>query len=328
MGKLPGRARVLIALAIISTGPAGAEDAGQIDKIVFAPIESRTDGHVQVVGGEPVDAKYWRTLLIAQTGWAVDPDGKPLYDDKGERVPETCTASLVGPGVALTAAHCIDKQDGAAERNASLQVRDKDKTVLTLDMRCRLPSTYVADQWKGRSPRNSHDFALCTFAVPPNAPLFKGMRYEVIEAGNAPNGGQDVLLTGYGCKGLKMGANGVEGETFDQIFTIANAAIDDPSYRGNVEIYSNGTTRPVLCFGDSGGPLMIGVSTDTQGLTVPRRILAVNSSIERRDAYYASQMSPLTQVAFRTFLAEWRLKNPGAILCGDPATSVKPPCRN
>ncbi|MGT2515457.1 trypsin-like serine protease [Sphingomonas panni] len=261
-----------LALATGFTDDSVAQERGQAapdDRIVFSPIEDRVGGSVQVVGGQTVDTRNWRTVFLAQIGWVVDRDGKRILDVDGKPIPNTCTATLVGPGVALTAAHCLDRVDGASIRSASLRLTDRDGSALTLDMTCTLPTGYVSAGWKPPSPRNEQDWSLCRFASPNGPPILKGLRYEVVETATVVPEGRQVLISGYGCKDLRIGANGLEGLRYDNVFTIADAKVDDPNSQGRIEIFSDGATRPSICFGDSGGPLMTGVTTATQEAPSP-----------------------------------------------------------
>jgi len=318
-------AKLISATACITIYQVRAQSADP--GLTFLPMEEKTGGSVQVVGGEAVQGGDWRTVIIANMGWALDRDGRPLLDTKGARIPSNCTATMIGPGVALTAAHCFDRGGNTLVFTAKLQIRDKDKTIEEVNMTCSIPAGYIKDDYKPPSPRNAEDFALCRFPVLASAPLFKGIRYEVVDMGNPPADNQNVLLTGYGCKGVYMGADGLQGINFDEVFTIADAVIDDPDYLGRVEIKSDGETRPMICFGDSGGPMMTGMTTKSQGPLVARRVLAVNSSIDTRDGYYVSQMMSLTQATFATFLVNWLTTNSDAMVCGMPGKPLKSPCR-
>ncbi|WP_095118878.1 trypsin-like serine protease [Pseudomonas sp. Irchel s3f10] len=217
----------------------------------------------------------------------------------------SCTASLIGPNVVLTAAHCVDPQskDGKALQ-ASLKIGNK-----ILPMHCDMHPGYMSKPLLGLSPRSSDDFALCILDDGGERPQqLKDMKFEVVDSEATLVRGSAVVMTGYGCKELKV-VNGVPSAgKADNLLRIGDGVIDKPAGSEKtrpsyVTIRSIPKIEPALCPGDSGGPLLSGITAQNQDQN--RRIRGVNSSIAVEGDYFVSRISATGTPSFRTWAKEW-----------------------
>ena len=155
--------------------PAGLRHRRSV--VVFEPFSTRASSwrEFSLPTGLKVDPRNWRTIIVAQVGTEVAPDGTLQ--------PVTCSGTLVGPGVFLTAAHCLDGGATAGLRPAVvLKVGGLD-----LNTQCLVAKGYrdavAAKVWDGDIPRVSDDYALCHFDPPALLPSdLQNLAYEVIDA--------------------------------------------------------------------------------------------------------------------------------------------------
>ncbi|MEO3723494.1 trypsin-like serine protease [Pseudomonas syringae] len=303
-----------------------ASNAAPEELIFKAFAERIATGDIQLVNGVRATPQNWPTILNAQLS-------APNQDP-----PETCTGVLVGPGVFLTAAHCLDGGlDLPIRSSIYLQVGGQ-----KLPVTCLMADEYtkaIADgDWNFKEPRVSQDYALCKFNVPNVLPAaFTDLRYENIDSANTLASGDPVLMSGFGCSDRAILVNPNSKLKLDGILRIGNATIHAAGVENQeisnqfASIQSPLDSAPALCRGDSGGPLFSGATTAQQ--TLPRKIRAVNSSVlvmpAKSSGYVAvSRVAPLATDAFRQFVKTWLSANKQTLICG---INVKPghsPCRS
>ena len=301
------------------TPPVTATD---VTRPVFRPVAESFPGSIELANGAKVDPQQRKSLIVATVGEYEDPK------TKGKMIPITCTASLIGHGVILTAAHCIDTKAGLTQRVVGLEL----KPYPVIDLTCEIPTSYVGATWADGSPRNSDDYALCRFAEPANLPpQLKNLRYEVLDTVSVLTPPAAVLMSGFGCKQLEIGADGLHGLQADGRLTIGdNEVTNRPAgAAGYIEIQSDWDTKPALCPGDSGGPLFGHASTKKPA--DHRRIVGVNSAVRPKlkisgDYDLLSRVAALSTPGFTQFLEEWRSKNSDLTICGAPGTKGGYPC--
>jgi Trypsin len=300
------------------------------EPLVFEPFVARANaGSVQLANGVKVVAKDWRTVIVAQVGTKRASDGT--------QIPITCSGTLVGPGVFLTAAHCLD---GGASKGLKSAVVLKIGG-LNLDTTCLIAKGYrdavAANVWDGSIPRVSDDYALCHFDPPAQVPNdLKDLAYEVIESSQVLTRDFPVLMTGLGCATLSIDASGgLSNSDSDQLLRVGDGAVAviaplDGSAESNfVQIFST-ITHPALCPGDSGGPLLSGVTQAAQvGM---RRVRGVNSTISTipakgGDVLLVSCIASLSTPSFRGLIQEWQSAHgTEQILCGVNRAAGTSPC--
>jgi hypothetical protein len=285
-------------------------------------------GKIQLANGKTVDAQDWRTLIMAILGQQILEDGT-----KSDII---CTGTLVGPGVFLTAAHCLDRGAGyPLLTGVDLWIAGG-----TVQAMCTVALAYreaVSKHiWNGYVPRVSQDFALCQFDIPANAAsFFSSIDYEVVDVEEPLIPGARVLMSGFGCAKIVITATGdIQTTKSDKILrvgdeSIRNAAIGGSGLQANfVTIASDPAIDPAICPGDSGGPLLSGATVDAQG--VQRRVRGVNSIVgsERASSGFIalSRIAALGTPDFVTFQKQWRVDNPGKNICGLDTTAGVPPC--
>lgn len=285
----------------------------------FVPLASLfPPGKVQLRNGQSVDIQAFPATVHAKT--------------------IGCTATLIGPRVVLTAAHCIDdKQQPAQPAAATVQFK---KGTTPIAMRCTMHPDYAAAAYVPGGLRNSKDWALCELASMPS-----GVPAETLSLAPVARDTR-LLMLGYGCTGVKLNENGrligdhntnpkaVLLAGFDAITWTRLAA---PGEGGGVHAttYTDNSTDPSLCPGDSGGGSMTGVtpaalaSAATAG-GEKRRVAAINSGVAA-DLWKAfplhSYFSPLGTAEFRQFLDRWsRRATDAASAQGKPIAAERQVC--
>lgn len=218
-----------------------------------------------LIGGSPVDPKLYPEVIYISTS-------------KGVR----CSATIVGPRVVLTAAHCVT--DGGQIWNAN-RADGKPQVLAT----CQRTPQYA----KGTEDL---DFALCR-NVPGN--IVGG--HAATLALKGPKVGDRVILSGYGCvnPGGGGGNDGTLKSGYGKVFITP---------RGTNDWYYTMADDAALCFGDSGGP-SFKVMDPAKGKHV---VIGVNSRGNIRD------MSLLTAMYIpksRKWMQQWAKANKVKI-CG------------
>jgi hypothetical protein len=298
---------------------------------VFSFIaDEENPGDVQLANGHSVDIIHWATFTNATMRYI------PLED--GTRFAVKCSATLIGPGVLLTAAHCLDPDDGTPlVTHASLKVGGQ-----TIPVTCEASQQYVDatknNRYSMRQPRVSEDYALCEFAMPDPPPArLKAMRFEVLDTAQPLAADDVVVMTGYGCKDIHLGPdNKIETGDSDNVLRIGTARVTQPANPTGdysdafISIVSSSSNKPILCPGDSGGPLMTSMATDAEP-PQPRRIRGVNSFVtimpdNQGIGSLASAITPVASNSFRNFISTWVKEKAGRGICGFNLPKGIPPC--
>jgi V8-like Glu-specific endopeptidase len=278
--------------------PGSAPTANRALRFVSIPKYFKK-GQVQLSNGKAaVNTKDWRAVAVAP--------------DTGNGA---CTLTLIGPRVALLAAHCVDAgfAPNAPGRGTIAAEAIFDKQVY--DLGCDMDPTYrSAPVNPVGAPRSTADFALCDVdrKNSTRSALDEVAPESVSTAINLPAGSQ-IQMMGYGC--THLGISQDQRYTYDppdgtlnmEHERIQAAAVS--IFPGVSGIYVRTTSAdggPTLCYGDSGGPVMTAASAGPG-----RRLVAVNSAMgatptatSSKPAFY-SYMAPLGSQAFRTFAEHW-----------------------
>jgi len=243
---------------------ANAESRCGDDPLVLDCVRS-PEGDVvpTLINGQELDLAKWKYVVRITVGSS------------------GCTATVVGPKVALTAAHC-----GATGAAASFKIGTKSFTG-----KIERSSLY---------PGVDHDVSVIILdqeVAKADVDVF------AIVGGTATNG-TEYFLAGYGCT-QAGGGGGNDGKLRG-----GKARMTGTS---GFDMVTGGRGQAALCFGDSGGPLFVGEDN-----TKPT-ILSINSKGNIRDTNYNSRLDVQESKSFLTAMGtKYSVKICG--INGDEAT--------
>jgi hypothetical protein len=278
----------------------------------------------QLYNGYRVKGTDWPALALAAFDYV---------DNLGRPATYTCTATLLGPRVLLTAAHCVDMGKKSQFRTAHLIAGER-----TIKVYCDPDPRYFESDPNGLAPRNSYDFALCELswqgATTP-VPLTK-ITFETIDVTTPLKRQDPVVMVGYGCANMSVEDHSrIVFVTDLKMLRAAGETIElgvgeEKGTPATVRTRSPKGKEPALCKGDSGGPMLSGIivvppdaadglaSIQRVGL---RRVRGVNSSVDFDENTAApedflSRVVALQGTGFQTYVAWWRGRHTSAQICG------------
>lgn len=225
-------------------------------------LEADTAGTQDVINGVPTSSTVWpATRAIVSTGGS-------------------CTSTVVGDKVLLTAAHCLPDGGTVKTRIRGAQV------------------SFVCDHHPSYADDFTLDFALCK-----TSQSITGINFERVNTSIAyPQIGATLVLLGYGC--LETG--GHDG-SFGTLFQGTGSVVERPS-SDSAYIVTDGPSA--VCYGDSGGASYF-LTSAGQGIA-RREIVGLNS---RGDIATKSYISATATSGFIEWALEWSETN-DAHICG------------
>lgn len=245
---------------------------------------------------------------------------------------ETCTATLIGPKVLLTAAHCVDRKDPEVRgRTYGGKVSKSDGTLLASISACEMATDYYesSDAITG-SPRNEKDFALCELVTPINSITAETISQKPADV----DSGQELMVVGYGCTEAEL-VNGeiVSGLKASGKLAVGMNTVSSGGPSGWLTLKGKiGAAQAILCPGDSGGGSFAHASLAPAPRDAGWRIVAINSAVGRTPGggpgEYQSYLAPLSDKSFDSFLKAWMRARPSSRkVCGVNLSSASGNCR-
>jgi len=253
-------------------------------------------GQVQLANGDTVDPAQWPAIVVATLS-------KTSF----------CSATIIGPSVLLTAAHCVDARNKLIP-DATIPVSVEVGNLDLQSIECKMHQNYAAAPIPARKadPRSADDFALCEL----NGKMPKSLTMETLELEASLTKQEPVVLIGYGCTSAWVIGNSIEHGPSDEALRIgdsnlhavnvADTLVDAGTY---VATRSETKSQPYICPGDSGGPMMTHTSVEDT-LQNDRRIAGVNSKLVAlaHDGHwdFYSLIAPSNQAGLGSFLTAWQ----------------------
>lgn len=289
--------------------------------------------------GEPGSATSFEFVQIAANETKGQVLGSEEAFDIG-RLPATffanvggvpCTATLIGPKVLLTAAHCVDAKVQVDGEWQALEGRIQlaDGTMKRQVHSCKMSPAYVASDPKPRRVRNENDFALC------EVDLGLDVVAETIDRkADALEVGDSLLIAGFGCTEADV-ANGriVSGNLTSGTLNAGTSPIEGNRIDGWIwTIGRFGSENAILCPGDSGGGAYSNAEIGRPENDYRWKLVAVSSSVgpvgDVAERNYRSYFAPLSDPDFDALVREWVGSDPvDRKICGIHTLELAGKCR-
>lgn len=304
-----------LAMAAVLAVPVAAQPAPAPSPApLFISVDTYLDsGGIKLANGKAADADDWKAIAL----WLA-----PTMN---------CTAALVGRQVVLTSAHCLDASQGVGQAapitTATARFNDRDYPLVD----CTMHPDYLAGEANGNFPRSGRDYALCAVQYPVDGIAFETLTPSSLESGK-------VVLMGFGCYGLavvngkvhtKLDSGKPTLRLGDQVIESAGQSLATSGATLSRTVSRN-AKEPNICPGDSGGPVLTGITGSAP--KAGRRISGLNSAFhgrwggEHEPPIFYSYLAP-TGSAFFGWARKWA-DDRKLIICGIQRDAGLGGCRN
>jgi len=298
-----------VALAMPRLAPAQATRNAPVFVSLDQQLES---GGIKLSGGKAANPDDWKSIATSITET------------------EKCTASLVGPQVIATSAHCLDGSP-AAPVAMVLQGTIVFGSKTFAYSSCAIHPDYAKAPANGGMPRNGRDYGLCRLDRP-----VPDVDPETIAPDGLADGGAVVLL-GLGCTGLKI-VNGRVKPDYDPpgkpVLRIGDQRIAKTAQAlgqsgATLAVTFSKAGEPNVCPGDSGGPVLVGVKATkpTRGRLVAGFNAAFDATFSSLggSVVFKSYLAP-AGTSFRNWARAWSDAQ-GVTICGIQVVAGIAGCR-
>jgi len=248
--------------------------------------------------------------------------------------PKGCTVTLIGPTVALTAAHCVLVKKVGADGMPVLRkivLGRPESSATARSVSCEVPREYLEAPLRANSPSMAADIALCELDKRPG-----GVRAETPMLTPALSARDSrLMLAGYGCR-IVVGENGalLEKPVVPAVLAAGMVTVSGEDNGWQTSSTRVGGADAYVCPGDSGGAIYARADPAKPNNSGWAVVGVISGYKKFGDGAVTSYLSPLSHPAVAAFFEHWRhnvsrsLLNQHRKVCGLDITGAPTLCRS